>query len=308
VTAQRYARLTGRLRTRLPGDETSAPRLTGCGCERHSDRHDTKVPWPMVMVMSRQLAALSICQLPGLLALYDVDQDDRRRRSQGNRLTASRECHDCCVIPAGRGRRRLPVPQPQGQVIADGGELPPVRAERHRMHRLGMAGEAGLPGPGDRIPQPHRAVLAGGGELPPVRGTGWASRRSLPRSAATGTRCAAGCTGSTRPAWTGWATSLASGAKRRITEAGRSRIIALARPVPSGRLARDAAGELSAGDERGPAQWTSSDSADERICCRWLSLDTVWWQHDTYAKAADEGEVRRYTIMDHYQGVGRPRS
>src|ERR1017187_566725 len=42
VTAQRYARLTGRLRTRLPGDETSAPRLTVCGCGRHSDRHDTR--------------------------------------------------------------------------------------------------------------------------------------------------------------------------------------------------------------------------------------------------------------------------
>ena len=34
------------------------------------------------------------------------------------------------------------------------------------------------------------------------------------------------------------------------------RIIALARPAPPGQLARDAAGELSAGDERGPAQWT----------------------------------------------------
>ena len=47
-----------------------------------------------------------------------------------------------------------------------------------------------------------------------------------------------------------------SGRKRRITEAQRSRIIALARSVPPGQLARDAAGELSAGDERGPAQWT----------------------------------------------------
>ena len=46
------------------------------------------------------------------------------------------------------------------------------------------------------------------------------------------------------------------GRKRRITEAERSVIIALARSVPPGRLARDAAGELSAGDERGPAQWT----------------------------------------------------
>ncbi len=47
-----------------------------------------------------------------------------------------------------------------------------------------------------------------------------------------------------------------AGRKRRITEAQRSAIIALARSVPPGRLDRDGAGELSAGDERGPAQWT----------------------------------------------------
>jgi transposase len=47
-----------------------------------------------------------------------------------------------------------------------------------------------------------------------------------------------------------------AGRKRRITEAERSRIITLARSLPPGRLARDAAGELSAGDEHGPAQWT----------------------------------------------------
>ena len=46
------------------------------------------------------------------------------------------------------------------------------------------------------------------------------------------------------------------GRKRRITEAQRSAIIAMARSEPPGRLARDGAGELSAGDERGPAQWT----------------------------------------------------
>jgi transposase len=46
------------------------------------------------------------------------------------------------------------------------------------------------------------------------------------------------------------------GRKRRITEAERSRIIALARSAPPGQLARDAAGELSADNERGPAQWT----------------------------------------------------
>jgi transposase len=47
-----------------------------------------------------------------------------------------------------------------------------------------------------------------------------------------------------------------AGRRRRITEAQRSAIIALARSQPPGRLARDGAGELSAGDEHGPAQWT----------------------------------------------------
>jgi transposase len=47
-----------------------------------------------------------------------------------------------------------------------------------------------------------------------------------------------------------------AGRKRRITEAQRSAIIARARSAPPGQLARDAAGELSAGDEAGPAQWT----------------------------------------------------
>jgi transposase len=46
------------------------------------------------------------------------------------------------------------------------------------------------------------------------------------------------------------------GRKRRITEAERSAIIALARSAPPGRLARDGAGELSADDEDGPAEWT----------------------------------------------------
>ena len=47
-----------------------------------------------------------------------------------------------------------------------------------------------------------------------------------------------------------------AGRKRRITEAQRSAIIGMARSLPPGQLARDATGELSAGDERGPAQWT----------------------------------------------------
>jgi transposase len=47
-----------------------------------------------------------------------------------------------------------------------------------------------------------------------------------------------------------------AGRRRRITEAQRSAIIAMARSEPPGRLARDAAGELSADDESGPAQQT----------------------------------------------------
>jgi transposase len=47
-----------------------------------------------------------------------------------------------------------------------------------------------------------------------------------------------------------------AGRKRRITEAQRSAIIALARSAPPGRLLRDGAGELSAEREDGPAQWT----------------------------------------------------
>ena len=46
------------------------------------------------------------------------------------------------------------------------------------------------------------------------------------------------------------------GRKRRITEAERSAIIALARSAPPGRLERDGAGELSAEQEEGPAEWT----------------------------------------------------
>src|SRR6266487_1367480 len=43
-----------------------------------------------------------------------------------------------------------------------------------------------------------------------------------------------------------------AGRKRRITEAERSAIIALARSVPPGRLVRDGWGDLSADDEGGP--------------------------------------------------------
>ena len=47
-----------------------------------------------------------------------------------------------------------------------------------------------------------------------------------------------------------------AGRGRRITEAERSAIIAMARSEPPGRLIRDADGELSAAREDGPAQWT----------------------------------------------------
>src|SRR5205085_3483412 len=49
---------------------------------------------------------------------------------------------------------------------------------------------------------------------------------------------------------------------RRITEAERSAIIALARSVPPGRLDRDGAGELSAEREDSPAQWTLDTLAE----------------------------------------------
>jgi transposase len=46
------------------------------------------------------------------------------------------------------------------------------------------------------------------------------------------------------------------GRKRRITEAERSRIIALVRQVPPGRLEVQPGGDLWAADESGPAEWT----------------------------------------------------
>jgi transposase len=53
-----------------------------------------------------------------------------------------------------------------------------------------------------------------------------------------------------------------AGRKRRITEAQRSAIIALARSAPPGQLARDADGELSADDESGPGTWTLGTLAE----------------------------------------------
>jgi transposase len=47
-----------------------------------------------------------------------------------------------------------------------------------------------------------------------------------------------------------------AGRKRRITEAERGRIIALARSIPPGHPERTPGGDLAAADETGPPQWT----------------------------------------------------
>jgi transposase len=89
-----------------------------------------------------------------------------------------------------------------------------------------------------------------------------------------------------------------AGRKRRITEAQRSAIIALARSMPPGRLAREAAGELSAGDEGGPAQWTldalSQAARDAGIAVgrsqvrRILRAEKVRWRRThTWAASTD---------------------
>jgi transposase len=69
-----------------------------------------------------------------------------------------------------------------------------------------------------------------------------------------------------------------AGRRRRITEAERSAIIALARSVPPGRLARDADGELSAEDEDRPAEWT---------------LDTLTQQAREAGIQAGRSQIRR---------------
>ncbi|MFI6986763.1 helix-turn-helix domain-containing protein [Embleya sp. NPDC050154] len=53
------------------------------------------------------------------------------------------------------------------------------------------------------------------------------------------------------------------GRKRRITEAERSRIVALVRGVPSGRLTTQPYGDLYAEDEAGPPEWTLDSLAAE---------------------------------------------
>ena len=90
------------------------------------------------------------------------------------------------------------------------------------------------------------------------------------------------------------------GRKRRITEAQRSQIIAMARSVPPGRLDRDGAGELSAEDENGPAQWTldalAGAARDAGITVgrsqvrRILLAEKVRWRRTrTWAASTDPG-------------------
>ena len=91
-----------------------------------------------------------------------------------------------------------------------------------------------------------------------------------------------------------------AGRKRRITEAERSRIIALARSEPPGRLARDAGGELSAEREDGPAQWTLDTLAraarDAGITVgrsqvrRILLAEKVRWRHTRSWAASTDPE------------------
>jgi len=95
------------------------------------------------------------------------------------------------------------------------------------------------------------------------------------------------------------------GRKRRITETQRGRIIALARSDPPGRLVRDGAGDLSATDETGPAQWTLNSLTEvaqaEGIAVqrsqvrRILLAEKVRWRHtrswaaSTDAQFAEKG-------------------
>jgi transposase len=76
-----------------------------------------------------------------------------------------------------------------------------------------------------------------------------------------------------------------AGRKRRITEAERSRIIALARSEPPGRLARDADGELSA------------DSNDERASAQW-TLDTLAQAARDAGVAVGRSQVRRILLAE----------
>ena len=64
------------------------------------------------------------------------------------------------------------VPQPHRVVAAAGGQGVPVRAERHRVDGVGVAGqrwaERGGVGRVSHVPQPHRVIGAAGGQGAPV--------------------------------------------------------------------------------------------------------------------------------------------
>ena len=83
-----------------------------------------------------------------------------------------------------------------------------------------------------------------------------------------------------------------AGRRRRITEAQRSAIRALARSAPPGQLARDADGELSAENEDGPAQWT---------------LDTLARAARDAGIAVSRSQVRRILLAEKVRWR-RPRS
>ena len=77
-----------------------------------------------------------------LVVRHDVDRDDRRRLSQGNRLSALREVPR--LVRRAEEGSALPLPShPLAGPCrpSDGGELPPVRAERHRVHTVDLASE-----------------------------------------------------------------------------------------------------------------------------------------------------------------------
>lgn len=91
-----------------------------------------------------------------------------------------------------------------------------------------------------------------------------------------------------------------AGRKRRITEAERGRIIALARSVPPGRAQRTAGGDLVAADEAGPPRWTLDTLTEaaraegievhrsqvRRICL----AEKVRWRHTHTWATSDDPE------------------
>ena len=91
-----------------------------------------------------------------------------------------------------------------------------------------------------------------------------------------------------------------AGRKRRITEAERGRIIALARARPPGRPQRTAGGDLVAAEEAGPARWTLNTLTEaaqaegiqvhrsqvRRICL----AEKVRWRHTRSWAVSDDPE------------------